>query len=58
MEDVSVFLTGKITNTLMNAKLYAPHQRRRLKLLVSHLPTLHTTVTQLLTLQHLGGVVC
>ena len=57
MEDVSVFLAGKVTNTLMNAKLYAPHQWRRLKLLVSHLPTLYPTVTQLLALQHFSGVV-
>ena len=54
---VSVLLAGKVADTLMYAKLYTPHQGGGLELLVSHFPTLHPTMTQLLSLQHLGGVV-
>ena len=41
----------------MNPQLYAPHERRRLELLVRHLAVLHPPVAELLPLQHRLSVV-
>ena len=57
MENIPVLLASKVAHTLMYAKLNRPHQGRGFELLVRHFPTLDPTVAQLLTLQHLLGVV-
>ena len=57
VEYVSILLAGKVAHTLMYAKLYTPHQGGGLELLVSHFPTLHPPMSELLTLHHFCGVV-